>query len=178
MENSVEKCISFRNLSWDDRVFFHDWVKDEMVIKYSLSIFQTLRTNEKIDEWFHAILHEKNSFIRAVVYKKRFIGYAGISSINKVNNCGEYFIFIGDKQAWGMGIGSYVTHEIANFGFNNLLLNRISLTASDENIYALKAYKNAGFIEEGCMRQACYRNDRYHNKILMSIIKSDRGNDL
>jgi len=167
------KNISFRNLQYDDRFSFYKWIKDENVIKYSLSVFQTLKTEEQIDKWFHTVLNDENSFTRAILFNNSFLGYAGISSISRLNNYGEYFIFIGDRGVWNSGIGSYVTTEIIKIGFDQLLLNRISLTVSDENIYAFKAYKKAGFIEEGCMREACFRNGYYHNKILMSIIRED-----
>lgn len=169
----TEKQITFRELKPEDISNFYNWINDEIAIKYSLSIFQTISTKEEIDGWFKTVLDDEKSFNQAIIYKNKLIGYAGISSISSINNCGEYFIFIGDKKVWGTGAGTYVTKEIIKTGFNKLLLNRISLTVSDENCYAVKAYKNAGFIEEGRMRQACYRNGHYHDKIIMSIIRDD-----
>ena len=57
---------------------------------------------------------------------------------------------------------------------NGAGLNRLSLTVSDINSYAVKAYLSAGFVEEGRMRQACFRDGKYHDKIIMSIIRDDR----
>lgn len=169
----MKQQITFRDLHHEDRINFYDWINDEIAVKYSLSVFQTISTEDEIDRWFQELLDDKKSFNRAILYNNKLIGYAGISSISRINNYGEYFIFIGDKQAWGAGAGSYVTKEIVSIGFNKLLLNRISLTVSDQNIYAIRAYKSAGFIEEGRMRQACFRDGYYHDKIMMSMIRDD-----
>lgn len=168
------KQIALRNLTWNDRVYFYEWINDDEVIKYSLSLFQKLNTKQDIDHWFQSVLDDKKSISKAIVFENVLIGSAGISSLNKSNNNGEYFIFIGDKEKWGKGIGTYVTKEIIDFAFDEQKLNRLSLTVSDINTYAVKAYLSAGFIEEGRMRQACFRDGKYHDKVMMSIIKDDR----
>ncbi len=168
-----EMKVTFRELEWKDRIHFHKWINDKEAIKYSLSIFQNITTEDEIDTWFGSVINDKKSLNKAIIFKNKFIGYAGISSINEVNNCGEYFIFIGNKNSWGEGIGSHVTKLFIEIAFKKLSLNRLSLTVSDENFYAFKAYKNAGFIEEGRLRKACYRDREYHDKIMMSIISED-----
>lgn len=37
----------------------------------------------------------------------------------------------------------------------------------------MKAYKKAGFKEEGRLRQASYRDSKYHDKIVMSILRKE-----
>ncbi len=57
-----------------------------------------------------------------------------------------------------------------NYGFNELGLHRIFLTASSDNPGALKAYERAGFKIEGLMREAFFRNNKYSDKVIMGII--------
>jgi RimJ/RimL family protein N-acetyltransferase len=102
-----------------------------------------------------------------------FIGYAGICNISNTNQCGEYFIFIGDKTQWGKGIGTIVTKQILAYGFQELNLNRIMLTASAPNIGGIRAYEKAGFKKEGIMRNACFRDGQFHDKIVMSILRDE-----
>ncbi len=47
------------------------------------------------------------------------------------------------------------------------------MTVSEPNIGGIKAYENAGFKLEGQLRQACYRDNEYHDKLIMSILKSE-----
>ncbi|KIE46414.1 acetyltransferase family protein [Clostridium argentinense CDC 2741] len=86
---------------------------------------------------------------------------------------GEYFIFIGDKSYHGKGVGTFVTKEIVKYGFEDLGLNRIMLTAFEKNVGALKTYTKANFKTEGIMRQAFYRDGNFHDKIIMGILKEE-----
>ena len=101
------------------------------------------------------------------------IGYAGIAQISKTNLSGEYFIFIGDRTYHGKGVGTWVTKEITKLGFKELRLNRIMLTASEKNIGAVKAYTKANYKIEGIMRQALYRDGKFHDKIIMGILREE-----
>lgn len=171
--------IDLLPLSNENVQSFYKWINDEEVIKYSLSYFSRIKTIEEIDKWFIEMLNEKNSLNLGIYLKNscELIGYAGISKISETNKSGEYFIFIGDKNYWGKGIGSDVTNKVIEIGFKNLDLNRIMLTVSEQNIGGLKAYKRAGFTIEGRLRQACLRNGAFHDKIVMSILKAEWNSD-
>jgi len=106
------------------------------------------------------------------------IGYAGICNISNANRSGEYFIFIGDRQEWGKGIGSEVTRLTLRMGFEELGLHRIMLTVSEPNYAAIKAYEKAGFKLEGRMREACFRDNQFHDKLFMSVLEEEWLNEV
>ena len=62
---------------------------------------------------------------------------------------------------------------LLEYGFNTLNLNRIDLKVNDFNSRAIKCYQKIGFIEEGRMRQSCFRNGKYHDQIIMSVLRSE-----
>lgn len=171
----MEKSIILKPLSPQDVTSFYTWLNDEEVIKYSLSLFQRLITMEDIDRWFVSVVNDFKNYNRGIFLadSNKLIGYAGICNLSKANKSGEYFIFIGDRNQWGKGFGSQVTKLIVAFGFEELNLNRIMLTVSEPNGGAIKAYKNAGFKLEGKMRQACYRDNKFHDKLMMSILRQE-----
>jgi len=49
----------------------------------------------------------------------------------------------------------------------------ILLTVSEKNLGAIKAYTYANFKAEGIMRQAFYRNEEFHDKIIMAILREE-----
>ena len=165
--------ISLRDLTRADRIHFYIWIQDKEAIRYSLSIFQTISSNKEIDLRFRSLLDDKNAVNKWIVLDNYLIGFTGIACINKMYNSGEYFIFIGDRSAWGKGIGSQVTKEIIALAFDTLHLHRLSLSVSAPNVHAVKLYEKAGFIQEWIMRQSCLRDGVYHDKIMMSIIRGD-----
>ena len=79
--------------------------------------------------------------------------------------------FIGEVFARGMGYGGIATKEIMRYGFDVLRLHRIFLTVMSDNVPAIKYYEKAGFIREGVMREYYYRDDKYVDVIIMSILK-------
>jgi len=58
-------------------------------------------------------------------------------------------------------------------GFEDLNLNRIYLQVYQTNPRAIKAYNAAGFVHEGVMRQAVFKNGRYIDVLLMSVLHED-----
>ncbi|MFA8435376.1 MAG: GNAT family N-acetyltransferase [Marinifilaceae bacterium] len=170
----MNEMIRLTELTREHLPNFYEWLNDEEVIKYSLTAFQKINAKSDIDKWFDSVL-ESRDMNKAIVDEESglCIGYAGISGISTVNRSGEYFIFIGDKKFWGKGFGTEVTRKVIDFGFDKLKLNRIMLTVSDENVGGVKAYTKAGFTGEGILRQACFRDGKFHNKIIMSILRKE-----
>lgn len=154
---------------------FYKWINDDEVIKYSLPLFLKISTKDEINKWYKKLI-ENNEIINFGIFLKttdELIGYAGICDISEINKSGEFYIFIGEKKMWGKGIGTVVTEQILKIGFLDYKLNRIFLTVSELNIGGIKAYENAGFKFEGQLRQACYRDNKYHDKLIMSMLKSE-----
>lgn len=155
--------------------YFYNWFQDEEVIRYSLSIFQKLQTEDQVRDWLTETINDIKTFKQGIFLENtdRLIGYAGICDLSLTNKSGEYFIFIGDKAYWGKGVGTEVTKKVLKIGFEELDLNRIMLTVSEPNIGGVKAYQRAGFTIEGRLRQACYRNGEFHDKLVMSVLKGE-----
>ncbi|PKQ65920.1 GNAT family N-acetyltransferase [Labilibaculum filiforme] len=165
--------ITLKPLVPENLPSFYQWIKDEEAIVYSLSIFQAMKTDQQIKEWYLSSINDKRNSNRGIFVDGVFVGYAGISGISSTNKSGEYFIFIGDKNYWGKGIGSEVTKMIVKIAFTELDLNRLMLTVSVPNVAGVKAYQRAGFVLEGRLRQAALRKGEFHDKLVMSILKSE-----
>ena len=104
---------------------------------------------------------------------QELIGYAGITNLSRVNQSGEYFILLGEKRYGGRGIGTAVTQQAVTRGFQELGLNRVMLTVSVPNEGGVKAYWKAGFQLEGRLRQAGYRHQRFHDKLVLSVLRTE-----
>ena len=167
--------IELARMQQEESACFYPWIGDPEVIQYSLSAFQNLKTPAQIDHWFAATLRDEKSINLGIYLQetKELIGYAGLSNLSATNQSGEYFILIGAKDYWGKGVGTAVTKQVLTLGFAAHQLNRIMLTVSESNIGGVKAYTKAGFVVEGRLRAACYRNGLFHDKIVMSVLKAE-----
>lgn len=165
--------ITLKPLTSENLTPFYQWIRDEEAIIYSLSIFQGMKTDQQIKDWYTQSINDNRNSNHGIFVDGIFVGYAGICGISNINKSGEYFIFIGDKNYWGKGIGTRVTQMMVKMGFEELDLNRIMLSVSVPNTGGVKAYERAGFVLEGRFREAALRNGEFHDKFVMSILKSE-----
>ncbi|SDY85800.1 GNAT family N-acetyltransferase [Hymenobacter psychrophilus] len=167
--------IHLAPLHADQAAVFHRWISDPVAVRYSLTAFQRPHTLPQVEQWLAATLQDTNSHSLGIYLTgtDELIGYAGISGISRHNCSGEYFILLGEKRYWGQGIGTEVTRRVVALGFEQLQLHRIMLTVSEPNQGGVTAYLRAGFQLEGRLRQACYRDGAFHDKLLMSVLRAE-----
>lgn len=125
-------------------------------------------------EWIkNAVFNDDKNIRLAICLKEnnQHIGNVNLTSINWINRNAEYSIMIGDINQWGKGIGNEATHLILKYAFEELNLNRIYLTVREDNINAIKLYSKIGFKHEGILRESLFKNNKYINMIMMSILK-------
>jgi RimJ/RimL family protein N-acetyltransferase len=162
----------FRELRPADVHSFHSWLFDPEVIRYSQTKFHHFRGPHDVASWFFETLRDPKVFQWGILDEAgdKLIGYAGISALNTVDRNGEFFILIGDKSYWRRGVATRVTPQIVEWGFTQLGLHRVFLTASSDNPGALKAYEKAGFVLEGRMKDAFFRAGKFSDKIIMGKV--------
>jgi RimJ/RimL family protein N-acetyltransferase len=61
---------------------------------------------------------------------------------------------------------------LLSHGFKTLNLNRIFLHVDAENLGGIRAYEKAGFIHEARLRESAFREGRYHDDLIMSVLRS------
>ena len=101
------------------------------------------------------------------------IGGTGFDHMDWINSSAEFGIFIGKKSLWNQGYGSEAARLMLKHGFGTLNLNRIFLHVCENNPRAIRAYEKVGFVKEGLLREANYRNGCYINALLMSVLRSE-----
>lgn len=101
------------------------------------------------------------------------VGNTGLHGIEPVHLAAEFGIFIGEKQYWNQGYGREAARLMLKHGFEDLNLNRIYLHVYETNPRAVRSYEAAGFKREGVLREAVYKNGKYLDVILMSVLHSE-----
>ena len=101
------------------------------------------------------------------------IGNTGLHNIDSVTREAEFGIFIGEKSYWNQGLGREAALLTLKHGFEDLNLNRIYLFVFENNLRGIASYKAVGFVHEGTLREAIYKNGRYYNVLVMSVLHSE-----
>lgn len=150
------------------------WLKNDLETNDLLGGFITGYNKEGIKDWilFHNNASNECLYLIQEISSGNVIGHVGFYNIDHRIRKAELAIMIADKSARGKGYGSICTDHMLEFGFNQLNLNRVELTLLSTNKKAYHFYLSKGFVEEGIMKQAQFKNGSYIDVILMAKFNS------
>jgi len=143
-------------------------VRDAMFMYFPL-------TEKDTENKIEAMVKDEKAINLIIVDKdtKKPIGHTALVHPDWVSGMVTFYIVLLDKTVWGKGLGTEATKLIVDYGFNMLNLNRIQLHVNAENEAAKAVYKKIGFKHEGTLRQAMYKNNKYYDFWLMSILAEE-----
>lgn len=172
--------IRLRHVERDDLPFFVHWLNDPEVT-LGLAMHTPLSQAEE-DRWFDETFKREVDERPLVIEVQeednwKMIGNCGLFNIDWRNRSAELGIFIGDKALWNKGFGTEVMKLLLRHGFTTLNLHRIYLRVFENNHRAIRTYEKAGFTQEGRMRQAEFRDNKYLDVLIMSILRTEWSND-
>ena len=116
---------------------------------------------------------DPNSVLWAIEHNERCIGTTGIHAIDWVSRRGTTGTLIGDKGAWGKGIGGELMKLRAAYAFNELGLNKLCSGYIEGNQASARAQASAGYVEVGRRRQHTWRGGRWLDHIETELLRSD-----
>ena len=104
------------------------------------------------------------------VKPQKLIGGCGLFSLSKIHRSAELMIVIYDKHNREKGLGTEAVQLLLEFGFKTLNLHRIYLRAFAFNTRAINLYGRLGFVEEGRLREAVFKDGEYHDEVRMAML--------
>lgn len=162
---------------------FVDWLNDPDVIQF-LMINTPLSVVQE-EMWFENMQKLPAAEHVLVIEIKTDAGWKAVGNtsfmgIDWKDRQAEIGIFIGEKNCWNQGYGRETMRLMLKHGFGTLNLNRIWLRVYEHNSRGIRAYENAGFVHEGRLRQAHYQDSRYHDVLIMSVLRDEwmRANEV
>ena len=133
-------------------------------------------TIEHWKNWFEKEEKNENSIYLGIAKQEddKLIGYTNFIDINWSHRITKEFgIIIGEKDDWNKGYGEEAIKLMLHYGFNSLNFHRIELGAMEYNERALHIYEKVGFKKEGTKREAWFIDGKWHDVIVMSILKDE-----
>lgn len=177
--------IRLRAAERSDLKLFVNWLNDPEV-RQGLAHFRPFSMADE-ERWFESMLErpgEEHVLVIEIGSLAQESQFSNEKAWQPIGNCSlmhfdwriqmaEAGIFIGEKSKWNQGYGSEAMSLLIKHGFETLNLNRISLRVYETNPRAIRSYEKVGFTHEGKLRQAEFRNGRYVDVLLMSILRSE-----
>ncbi|QSQ10397.1 Spermidine N(1)-acetyltransferase [Koleobacter methoxysyntrophicus] len=125
--------------------------------------------------WYEKYINDDTrlEFIIEIKDKKKPIGTIGLNNIDFKNQKAELGIMIGELTEQGKGYGEEAVRSLLQYAFDELNLQKIYLKTFCDNEPAVRLYKKVGFHQEGILRKEIFKNGKFKDVIIMSILKDE-----
>lgn len=173
--------ITLRPLLKSNLNLYRNWRNDKAVMDWCR---QTDFVSEFGQEkWFDRIMQDQSIKMYEIIVSESLdlpgdrylhypeVGVCGFTSITPTHNTAEFSIYVG-KEHQRKGYGREALKALIAHGFNNLNFNRI-WGESFEGNPASSLYQKLGFTKEGELRETYYKNGKYINSSIWSLLKKD-----
>jgi RimJ/RimL family protein N-acetyltransferase len=168
----VGKKTRLRAIERSDIPTFVHWLNDPEVTQY-LAMYMPMSQAQE-ERWFEAQLEKRDGFILGIeTFDGKLIGNLGLVNVDWKNSQALLGIVIGEKEYWNHGYGADAITALLGFAFKQMNLHRVHLATYEYNERAIKCYQKCGFKLEGRMRQAHFYGGRYHDELVMGILREE-----
>ena len=171
----IETSYLLREIDAADIPEMNRWRNDPTVIALLGAPFR--HVGMAVDRaWFDQYLANRSTAVRLAVLDGstgQIVGAAYLTGIDWVARSGEFSIWIGVEAHRGKGAGRTASRALLRHAFLDLNLNRVHLTVLDDNLAAQSLYRKLGFVEEGRLRSAAFKNGRFVDLIQMAMLSGE-----
>lgn len=167
-------AVVLRPFEPHDVAHLYDFRNDWQVTQY-LGGFSSGYSRRNLQDWIKFHRNRDDEVLWAIAEKKanRCIGHVGLYKIDPRLRKAEFAIIVGDPKWQGKGIGRSATVALIDWGFDQLNLHKISLSVLASNKRAIRLYETLGFRREGVLRDEQFRDRKWVDVVLMSLLERE-----
>ena len=168
--------FQLRELCRDDIPVINTWRNDPQLISQLGAPYRYI--NQDVDmRWYDQYMNNRNSCVRCAIVEadkpETILGLVSLTNIDQLNQSAVLHIMIGNTEAQGKGMGTFAITRMLYHAFMNLNLHRVELKVLTSNARACHTYEKVGFVREGMLRSAVYKNGGFADMYLYSILKEE-----
>ncbi|MHB1394306.1 MAG: GNAT family N-acetyltransferase [Clostridia bacterium] len=167
--------LVLREITLSDTNAIHEIYIDPRVAEYDS--FAPIRTIGEARNIIHNYRKEykENKRIRWGIARRtdnRMIGTCVFMNFDDVSRRCEIGCGLVSSE-WNKGYMAEALESLIDYGFAVLELNRIEACIISGNRASVRLFRKLGFIYEGVAREREYFKGRFHNEIIMSMLRGD-----
>lgn len=150
----VGDAIVLRDLTADDvSDRYCEWLNDPEVNRYLETRFEP-QTRERVLDYVQAQAHAPDSILLGIMRKAdgRHLGNLRIGEINRHHDTATIALVIGEKSAWGQGVGTEAIRLASTYAMQSLRLRKLTARCYATNVGSIHAFERAGWTREGHQR--------------------------
>jgi len=166
------QLVRLRAIAKDDLPRFVAWINDQEVARH-LDFYRPISLEDE-ERWFAAVATSaSDSVFTLETVTGEHIGSIGLHQIDTRARSAMLGVFIGEKRFWGKGYGTEAVQLLLEYAFDQLNLHRVFLYVHEHNPRAVRCYQKCGFVQEGTLRQAGYKEGKYFDILVMGILDDE-----
>ena len=168
-------AVYLRPAERSDVPMFVEWFSDWRTVRtLGLRAPMSIASEE---QWFERMLADQGKggylFVTCLLEDDRPVGNIGLFDVDPYNGGAGLGITIASEGDRGRGLGSDALAALLGFAFGQLRLERVWLDVYDINPGARRVYERSGFVYEGTLRRAVFREGSYLDVIRMAILADE-----
>ncbi len=172
------KHVVLRALEREDLKWLHSWQNDEEVMRLARSFPDQTISMEALEAEYEKELKGEDTGRRTYIIEERAserpVGWATIRIHRWTRRMTGTDVGLAlEKGRRGKGYGRDVAKLLLMEVFEQLNLHRAEWWTFAENTASIELGKTMGFKEEGRLRDVVYFDNRYHDMVVLGILKDD-----
>lgn len=167
--------ITLRKPEERDIVPLFEGVQDPIIPKFTRipANYQMSNAEHYVRERSPNALTAKTELQLVLEYDGEFAGALSFHTLDLEDEKAEIGYWLTAKTR-GKGVATAATKLLTEYGFETIGFHRIEALVVASNLPSLKTLKNAGYTQEGIMRDACCQADgSREDMIIFAAIRSD-----
>jgi RimJ/RimL family protein N-acetyltransferase len=165
-----------RPLRAADRIASVRWRNDpdirDNVLGYRFPVTEAMEA-----DWVNAVLKDQSRTRVVLAIEDKtdgaLVGFVYLNNIDWFARNAEFGMLIGERDRQGKGLARETLELVADYAFGTLNLHKVYLRVVAFNKRALNLYRTFGFAEEGIQRQQAFLRERYHDVVLMGLLRRE-----
>jgi ribosomal-protein-alanine N-acetyltransferase len=169
------RAIDERDIAALFSLFSHEKVVQFMDIERFANVSEAVQ----LISFFREKLASREGMRWAITLNGRneLIGTCGFHHINRTH----YKMELGYDLLpayWGKGIMTSCIHRLLQYGFDELMMNRIEAYVDPANKHSYALLQRLGFEQEGLVREAFFQKGRFVNAFIFSLLQKHYKYDM
>mgnify|MGYP001208932971 CR=1 FL=1 len=150
------------------------WLADPEVSRY-LETRWSPQPLASVRAFVADMLASAHSYLFAIVRREtgEHVGNVKVGPVDTRHAYADVSYFLGERSAWGKGLGTEAVQLATDFGFARLGLARMQAGLYKENVGSQRVLEKCGYVVEGVLRQKLVLGDRRDDHVVLGLLRNE-----
>ncbi|MFZ4545275.1 MAG: GNAT family N-acetyltransferase [Saprospiraceae bacterium] len=173
MRDIQTKRLRIRALTSDDAEPLSNLANNRKIWLNLRDRFPHPYTLEKASDFIAMLQKEEDAMVFAIVFEGDLVGLIGLHpQVDVYAKSAELGYWVGEPY-WGKGIITKAIAAVTKYGFQHRDWNRIYAGVYDYNPASMRALEKNGFLREGILRKAVFKDGQFADEHRYSLLRED-----